>query len=103
MGAGRIEKFRAIDRKSSVNDTTFEFFKKIIYIFVSMYIYIHVRVVIGRPCVGVRVPSCVEESILNFWGESMTVEASFAATVYVRLQGSPFFFLFAGYFLPGDS
>ena len=53
-----------------------------------MYIDIHVRVVIGRRCVGVRVPSCVEESILNFFGESMTVEASFAATVYVRLQGS---------------
>ena len=37
------------------------------------------RAVIGGRCAGVRrVPSLrVEESALNFWGESMTVEASF--------------------------
>ena len=59
MGAGRIEKFRAIDRKSSVNDTTFEFFKKIIYILVSMYIYIFMSVwssvVLAWVCVSRRV------------------------------------------------
>ena len=34
-----------------------------------MYIDIYVRVVIGRRCVGVRVPSCVEESTsLIFFG-----------------------------------